>query len=258
MKRTLWGVLGFCAVLSGEGTLFAEEGVPDPPPVSEVSGELDPPLPPLENPSSEQRPGHDSDPDPDHLAFHALHPRWAFELLGSFRAFGSQGRLGDPASTQVAPQGANSIRALQMALEYQPDLLSRIGVVGFGPYFTFYPLSERQVVSRSLSLWSWGAQFRYQARYFEEQWFVPVVGYFLQSTHYSLVTGSKGSLSSSGPIFGLWILLNFLEPKSAADFYADHGVLRSYLVAEIRRPSGSNSDLLLSGGSFFFGLRFEF
>ncbi len=54
------------------------------------------------------------------------------------------------------------------------------------------------------------------------------------------------------------LLLNFMEPSSAAEMYYSHGVSRSYLVAEMRNLAGTDANVTVSGSSYFFGLRLEF
>jgi hypothetical protein len=131
-------------------------------------------------------------------------------------------------------------------------------VVGIGPIVELYPIFNSGSTPTKFSLYSFGGQIRYQARYFREQVIVPVVGYTVESFYYSFTRGATGNLISSGPTAGLWFLLNFLEPQSASQFYINSGVLRSYLILEYRNMRGSDANVSFSGGSYYFGVRCEF
>lgn len=177
-------------------------------------------------------------------------PELAIELTTSFNAFGRQ--------ALVVEQGSHGIYAISLGMEYQPAFLQSIGVIGIGPYFTSYPSFGASIAPSALSLLGVGAQIRYQARYFREQPIVPMVAYSGEYFNYEFNSGMKGHLVSSGPTVGAWLLLNFLEPRAAAQFYSNTGISRSYAVVEYRMLKGSNSDLAFSGGSYYVGLRIEY
>jgi hypothetical protein len=113
------------------------------------------------------------------------------------------------------------------------------------------------VTSGPVNVFSVGAEVRYQARFFREQILVPVVGYAYEGINYRL-TYATGATDGHGPVYGVWLLLNQLEPDQAAEAYMDSGVIRSYLVAEARNLEGGNEDIDFSGFSYFLGLRIEF
>ena len=50
----------------------------------------------------------------------------------------------------------------------------------------------------------------------------------------------------------------FADPDSAATFFSDYSVARSYLVAELHMTTGSDSNLSFSGNTYYFGMRVEF
>ncbi len=177
-------------------------------------------------------------------------PAWGFELSSSLNAFGKQ------ALTQA--QGTRPAYALSIHFDYQPKFFQKYGVLGIGPSLALYPFFNSAVAPQVFSVWSAGGQIHYQARYFRNQWVVPVFGYALEYLHYNLARGPDGSVVSHGPMVGLWFLMNVLEPSSAAQFYIDQGVLRTYFVLEGRNFSAQNADLNFTGFSYYFGLRFEF
>ncbi len=177
-------------------------------------------------------------------------PNLAVEFTFSPKAFGG---------TKLIPnQQSSSIFALDLLFQYQPKIIQKYGVLGIGPFFTVYPMSGSGDTSTAFSNLSFGGQIHYQARYFERQPVVPVVSYSVEYFNYRFLSGVSGSLIASGPTAGLWLFLNFLEPSSSNELFLDYGILRSYLVAEYRMIQGSNKDLTFSGGSLYFGLRFEF
>lgn len=180
--------------------------------------------------------------------FHSVKPQWAFELISSLNAFGS--RALTPA------QGTSPAYALTLMGEYQPSIVQDYGVLGFGPSASFYPIYAG-TTSSMFSVFSFGGQVRYQAKYFRNQPIVPMVAYEVQAIKYGFTDGGNGILIANGFTYGVWILLNLFEPSSAASLYVNTGVARSYLVLEAHSLGGSNTVLNLSGTSYFFGLRAE-
>lgn len=143
-------------------------------------------------------------------------------------------------------------------MEFQPAFLQGIGVLGLGPSVTIYPAIGGNFTSSPLSIWSAGGQVRYQMRWFHEQLIVPMVGYAYEYFRYNLADGNTGYIQSMGPMFGIYVYLNALDPDSAADFYSNYSGIRSYLVAEAKLLSGADDLVTLSGMGFYFGLRMEF
>lgn len=177
-------------------------------------------------------------------------PSWGVQVTGAAKALGGKDLLGS--------QAGNPTRALQFSVEYQFPYLQTIGVLSLGPSAGIYPIFPGGTVTSTVaSLWDVGGQVRYQARFFREQPLVPVVGYEARYLTYRFKDGPAGALMTQGPFFGGMFLLNIIEPSSAAEFYINTGVSRSYLVAEVRTISGSDNNINFSGATYFFGLRLE-
>ncbi|MBI3534915.1 MAG: hypothetical protein HY072_05460 [Deltaproteobacteria bacterium] len=180
-----------------------------------------------------------------------IRPMWAFEFTGSLSALGT--------SPSIPNKGSAKVRAVAFQIDFQPPWIQKLGVLSLGPSLQLYPVSPYQgITSKALgSLWSTGGQVKYQAYFFKQQPIVPVVGYTIDWWNYTLADSNKGRIIAKGPILGLMLLLNILEPESAFEFFLNWGIARNYLVAEYRFLSGSDSNISFTGGSIFFGLRFE-
>lgn len=167
--------------------------------------------------------------------------------------------LGSESSFSTLP--TETFRGGQFQVEWQPRFIQRLGVLGLGPSLgVYYSVNNNgsggfQAVFRN---WSAGAQVRYQLRYFREQFLVPMAGYAFEYLTYSVVDGPKGHVPIQGPFFGGMFLLNVVEPDAAAEFFADKGVSRSYLLAEARMLAGQDANISIEGLSYFFGVRVEF
>ncbi|MEK6704643.1 MAG: hypothetical protein AABZ06_02545 [Bdellovibrionota bacterium] len=189
--------------------------------------------------------------------FHLNHPNWSVELVGSVKAFGGNNIVSD--------QGGYPVRAVSLGFSYQPNFLQSIGVISLGPTLSVYPISNEAGImptqlslwSSRLSLWSIGGVIQYQARFFREQPIVPVFGFSTESLKYTFTGDRSGRTMAQGPFFGIYVLLNILDPSGAAEFYVNTGILRSYLVAELRNITGGNDVVSITGQSLFFGLRLE-
>jgi hypothetical protein len=166
---------------------------------------------------------------------------------------------------QLAPQqNGEGARGLELLLDWQPRFLQGFwGLVDFGPYVTIYPINTSifaamDGTTKSLfSVWEPGAQIRYQARFVREQFLVPVFAYGISTLHYAFgspTATTTGSYTMSNFTGGAWLLLSTFSNESAADFYDNWGVSRSYLTFEYRNMVGGGITL----GSIFFGLRMEF
>jgi hypothetical protein len=183
-------------------------------------------------------------------------PEWAFQFSFSPRAFSGQGL--SPA------QGTNPTYAYQLLFEYQPAFLQGFGVLGFGPSARLYSFPNANVTANTFSVYSYGGQIRYQARYFREQVVVPMVAYTFEILSSEFIDPSSGSVSSKdkraqlqGPSFGAWILLNFLDRSSANSLYLNTGITRTYLTFEAKKERGTVSRIPLNLWSYFVGLRLE-
>jgi len=182
--------------------------------------------------------------------YQRVKPQWAMEIAASMKALGTQPSVG-------GLPGTAKIKAVSLQMEYQPKEIQDYGVLSIGPNASIYPITPRSLANGLFGLWSLGAQVRYQARYFREQPIVPMAGYGAEYAFYDL-NGSKGNLLATGPMLGAMLLLNVIDSSTAAEFYVNHEVARSYLVAEYRSLRGSSDVVNFSGSSVFFGLRFEF
>ena len=86
-------------------------------------------------------------------------PQFGVEIMGSGKG------LGSASSSEL---GASRVRALSIQMEYQPRFLQKVGVLGFGPSITFYPVTKVGGVTASnlarpvTGIWSVGGQVRYQ------------------------------------------------------------------------------------------------
>jgi hypothetical protein len=186
----------------------------------------------------------------DDTKFQLLRPSLSVHLEYSLNALGGSDVS---AGQRVASKG------ISMAAEYDPPFIQKIGVLGIGPVISLYPLipASPSITNNYFSIWSAGVQLHYQARFFREQILVPEVGYDFERLSYHL-QNAQGGFTVSGPMLGLYLLLNPFEPSTAFDFYTDSGALRTYLTAEIRTLKGSDANINVSGTSSFFGLRVEF
>ncbi len=195
--------------------------------------------------------------DPRIPLYQYTHPHWGFELAGSYNSLGGQNLV--TFQTETA-------KALSIQLEYQPEFLQSLGVIGLGPSLSTYPIFGYAVTSHALALWSVGGQIRYQARFFRQQPIVPIAGYsveyftyrFQPSADFPSASAPSGNFILQGPVVGAWLLLNIFEPSAAASLYTDYKISRSYLVAELRSQTGGDSNISITGNSFYLGLRFEF
>ena len=182
-------------------------------------------------------------------------PEWAFQFSFSPRAFSGQAL--SPA------QGTRSTFAYQLLFEYQPSFLQSLGVLGLGPSISLYSFPNANITPRMTSVYSYGGQIRYQARYLREQYIVPMIAYsfeMLNSEFKDPISGaitSKDKVRLQGPSFGAWILLNFLDRSSANSLYLNTGITRTYLTLEAKKTRGSLSQVQLNHWSYFVGLRLE-
>ncbi len=189
--------------------------------------------------------------DPRVPIYQRVRPQWGVEAAYGSKAFGKT------ADAPGLPDSA-AIRGYSIQMEFQPAFLQSLGVLGFGPSFALYRPTVSGVVNGALGLFSIGGQVRYQARYFREQPLVPYGGFAVEHVRYRLSNGTRGGVTATGPTLGVMLLLNILEPSSAAEMYVNYEIARTYLVAELRTLKGSGGGFNFSAGTPYFGLRFEF
>ena len=180
----------------------------------------------------------------------ADHPHWAIEIAGSPQTFGGQGLLSSHSTSESV--------GTSLQIEYQPGFIQPYGALGIGPILSAFPISKNEgITSNFFSVWSLGAEIRYQGRFTPQQFLVPSIGYEVDRMSYGFTTGQQGFATLSGPVLGLEFLLNSIDPSRGADFYEASGISHSYLVGEVRDLTGSDGVVNASGLSWFFGLRFE-
>ena len=152
-------------------------------------------------------------------------------------------------------------RGFSILFEYQPKFVQKIGVLSIGPAVSVYPIfSSGKISTNAWSIWSIGGIVRYQARWFRNQWLVPTIGFAFDRISYNAAQGNgvAGSTTQSGPVFGLMLLLNAIDPDTAAASFVEPGIVRSYLFAELKKPTGGDAVIVPANPVYQFGLRIEF
>lgn len=190
-------------------------------------------------------------------------PHWGIDVHGSVQALGtpirSQGL--DITGNPVGPVLDNTVSNFGFGFEYQPEFLQSIGVVSFGPSFNMYVLSTDGALTESaFSIISFGGSLKYQLRFVRGQVVVPFVGYEMQQLRYSFreATIGQGWTMASGLTFGALIYLNWIEPSAAHTFWAETGIKRSYLIAEMKQLTAEEPLLSTDGTALYFGIRMEY
>ncbi len=187
------------------------------------------------------------DYDPRVPPHYYYRPQFGVSFMGTARAFASI--------------GGGTVRGFSLLFEYQPRFVQKIGVLSIGPTVAVYPIYVSNSLSGSAaSIWSVGGIVRYQARWFRNQWLVPTVGFAFDRISYNASAGSgnAGSTTQSGPVFGLMLLLNAIDPDTAAASFVEPGIVRSYLFAELKKPTGGDAVIVPANPVYQFGLRIEF
>lgn len=165
-------------------------------------------------------------------------PKWALELTGGFALPGGSFAM-----------GGGALRA-----EWQPPWTQAGGILSIGPALDY---------TLGLLGGGIGGVIRYQARYFRNQPIVPFGGYtalcYISSTSLADPTAQLSASLVHGPFVGGQIFLNFFDQDAASEFYVDFGILRSYLIAEVRFLQGIAAGLPTANSpTYYAGLRFEF
>lgn len=205
--------------------------------------------PPAPAPQSSESPAQASTTkkyDPRIPRYQQERPNTALQVSGSMKAFSDSNQT-----------DATKLANFQILFEWQPEALQAAGVFGIGLNANIYLGVGLDSVSPP-SIYSGGAQVRYQMRYFREQPIVPMASYVGQYMSYKFGGGGSGTMLMHGPVLGAMILLNFFDQQTASEFYVEQGVNRSYLVAEYSLMKGDDGNLSVTGKSLFFGLRFEY
>jgi hypothetical protein len=177
------------------------------------------------------------------------------QFSGAYKALGS-------GINYPTTQGMSS-QAFLFEGEYQPLFLQKFGILGVGPSIGIYPTTGTDITTgngltqNNFDLWEIGGQIRYQARYFENQIFVPFAAYQMQLLNYSLQYGPTGRVVLHGGSLGLSFLLNTLDKQQALMLFKNTHVSRTYFFIQGTSLTGNDSNISVSGVSLFFGLRCE-
>ncbi len=232
-----------------------EEEVP--PPVEVAEPQAQTPAPEPDAGASAQTQAH-LNVEEEKKGFQRLRPNWGVQLYGAITALGS-------GSAPLVPGKPDSTAsAFAVDLDFQPAIVQAAGVIGVGLSAGIFPATGADdAVSSAFSIYQVGAHLKYQARYFREQILVPYVGFNIERLSYAVTSPTTGQTARETvvhqyPVFGAMFLLNHLEPNQAHEAYRDWGILRSYLLFEIRKIDLPGRPLALSGTSYFFGLRVEY
>ncbi len=207
----------------------------------------------------------------------ALRPQFGIQLFTSpslidnkkaRQFFTQQGFTGGTDSTGNPTAPTPSISAIGLMLDYQPAFMQFFGVLDLGASIAINPIfpTPNTYVNSILSLYSAGLQARYQLRFFRGQPLVPMIGYYADAFSYSFsgstALGDSINLSGRtmihGRIVGAWLLLNWIEPTVAREYFIDSGASRSYLTFEARELLSNGPSFNVSGWSYLFGFRSEF
>lgn len=166
-----------------------------------------------------------------------------------------------PHTFTKAPQVASSsvsIYATSVGVDYELPLPPRLGILGVGATASLFFVTPPDVLTNQGQLFaSAGLLVRYQARYFDDQPFVPYLGYGDEFIHYHFVNGGSQNLEELGPLVGLMFLLNTLDPRSADELRRSSGILRSYFFIEARGTTSGDTTIPFSPAAWYFGLRLE-
>jgi hypothetical protein len=180
-------------------------------------------------------------------------PTLAYEVAASVPGMGkySFSRPGE----SLVPQWTGSIQ-----IDFQPTILQKFGVFGFGPSFNLspppvFPGEKKYNLVYGFSV---GAQVRYQLKFWDTQPVVPMVAYSGEYYRYKIRTGGANGFIARGPILGVWIHLNALDDAAARTAFFESGIVRSYLVVELRRLTGGDGMVSLNSSAYYSGIRLEY
>lgn len=182
--------------------------------------------------------------------YKTAHPKWGLEAVYA------------PSTFSKAPQIAASaltVNSFSVSFEYQPPIIQAMGVVSLvATAGTYFVEPQGSLTAGGQDFYSYGAQFRYQAKYFTDQPLVPFVGYGIEYFRYHFTNSSLQDFNRSGPIVGIMLSTSFLDSHAMQEFYQDWGVSRAYAVAEMRSSSSGDETLPTSPKTWYLGIRLEF
>ncbi len=153
----------------------------------------------------------------------------------------------------------DKLRNFGLAVEFMPGMNENMGVFSVGLTANLYPLTPpaalRPIRSYSYSV---GGLLRYQLRFVANQILVPMGGAEIAYLRYEIPATGSGQMAVITPFAGLMFFLNRLDPNAAGGMYSTRGVLRSYLVGDVRLITGQNSHASqINGTAVTVGLRLE-
>jgi hypothetical protein len=202
-----------------------------------------------------------------------LHPQFGFQLFAApwlintknTGFFNSQGFTGGQDASGNNLPANPTVSSIGLLFDYQPEFLQFFGAVDLGVSYAMnfvFPGPNTYVGSADF-LQTVGFQVKYQLRLYPGQPIVPVVGYFADLFLYSFSgpNSTGGTLSGrswiQGPMAGVWLLINWMEPAASRDLYINSGFSRSYLTFEARQMSSGGPSFAVTGSTYLFGLRVE-
>ena len=198
----------------------------------------------------ENNPGKEFEPEP---AYRIIWAEWAAQLSVAPQAF-----LNSP----TVEFSTVTVSGYNLQLDYQPAFIQKkgFGVLDIGAFVGLYPVSPSGVLTFNItSMWSYGTQIKYQARFKHNQTFVPIAGYGIEFFNYQFINGNPQKFFQFGPSLGFLLLLNNLDSQAAASFYNNYGIARTYFFVEARGSSSGDQYLPTESVlAWFYGLRFEF
>ena len=164
---------------------------------------------------------------------------WGVSFEGGPIAFG---RTFNFVSTDTPAAGESARRFSPTALEIGLNVdrilhLRGLGNFVVGPSLRMYPIRLADgISSRPDDLWSGGAQASLQFQFIDRQFVIPFIHGEENAVRTQLraVDATRRFSMVTGYGAGLLLNLNALDSESAAEFYADSGIMRSMLSVEAR------------------------
>lgn len=187
-------------------------------------------------------------------------PTVGIDIHASLQSLGSTIK----SESSLAPGVLNesNVRNFGVGFEYEPKFMQSIGVFSLGPSVNMYVLDPAGDLTESaFSIFSLGFSGKYQLKFMRSQILVPFVGFEAQMIRYSFheETGlGTGWTTTTGPTFGGMLLLNWMEPSSAHNLFAEYGIKRTYLVGEAKLLKADNALFSVDGTAVYFGMRMEY
>lgn len=191
-----------------------------------------------------------ADVDPDE-------PRWAVEIQG--------GSLRSAMDDWGDYYGDDRLGHLALGVAHRPWRLLEIGVeIGYrsDDGRGFAPLHGTLAGDVAYRLFPFHAGALLHLGLYQDQWFVPYAGIAAGRAVYRVKVEGQGTatggVTSTQFRVGVRLLLDRLEPRSAAELRDHFGIINTYLFAEFRREEAEVNGSDLGGRAWSGGLRLEF